>query len=368
MNLAFAIVSLFPNGGLQRDCMAIARLLDAQGHKVTILTSRVAGDVGGDIRVEVLPVRAWTNHGRNASFSREIARRGAGQFDRVVGFDKLEGLDILYCADPPIAQRYGGRVTRYLPRGRKLTALERACFAPEATTKLLLLLSQPQVDAYRSAWSTPTERITLLPPTIDAARRKPQLRTDGTRKWLREEMAIGDNVTLWLAVGSQLLVKGIDRTLEALGSFAGARLAVAGVGASSKAGRRLLRLAEKSGVRDRVRLLGMREDIAELMAAADLLVHPARTETTGTVILEALVNGLPVVASAVCGYAEHVTRANAGIVLPEPFSPSGFVARLQEAQDGMLRGQWSLNAIRYGETADLYRGLSRAASIVAGGA
>ena len=41
------------------------------------------------------------------------------------------------------------------------------------------------------------------------------------------------------------------------------------------------------GVRDRMRLLGVREDIPELMAAADLLVHPARTETTGTVILEA---------------------------------------------------------------------------------
>lgn len=367
MNLAFAIVSLFPHGGLQRDCMAIARMLDAQGHRVTIFTSRVTGDVGGDIRVEVLPVRAWTNHGRNAGFSKEIALRGGGKFDRIVGFDKLEGLDILYCADPPAAVRYQTGLSRFLPRSRKLRALERACFSREATTRLLLL-SQPQIDAYRGAWGTQAERISLLPPTINAARRKPQLRVDGTRKWLREEMAVGANSLVWLAVGSQLRVKGIDRTLEALEQLSDARLVVAGIASSSKAGRKLLRVAGKLGVRDRVRLIGVREDIPELMAAADLLVHPARTETTGTVILEALVNGLPVVASAACGYAAHVARANAGFVLPEPFSQAAFVARLREAQDARLREQWSANGVRYGETFDLYRGLSRAASIIAGGA
>ena len=236
MKLALAIVSLFPGGGLQRDCMAIARLLDAQGHDVTIFTSRLEGGVGDDLQVEVLPVLAFTNHGRNIAFSRAIARRCAGQFDRIVGFDKLEGLDVLYCADPPVAPRYQSRLSRILPRGRKLLLLERACFARESRTKLLLL-SQPQVDAYRASWDTQAERIALLPPTINAQRRKPQLRTDGTRKWMREEMAVGANGWLWLAVGSQLRVKGIDRTLEALELFSDARLAIAGIGPSSKAAR-----------------------------------------------------------------------------------------------------------------------------------
>lgn len=363
MRVALAIVSLFAAGGLQRDCMAIARLLGAQGHEVTIFTSQVTGDVGGDLRVEVLPVRAWTSHGRNSGFSREIARRLAGGFDRIVGFDRLEGLDLLYCADPPAAERYASGLSRLLPRGRKLMALERACFAREAGTKLMLL-SQPQVDAYRRAWDTQADRIALLSPTIDAARRKPQLRTDGTRQWLREEMGIGATGSLWLSVGSQLRVKGMDRTMQALKAFVDARLVVAGIGPSSKAGRRLLRVAGRLAVHDRVCLVGIREDIPELMAAADLLVHPARTETTGTVILEALVNGLPAIVSAACGYADHVARANAGIVLAEPFLQADLIARLRAAQDAGVRARWSMNGIRYGETTDLYRGLSRAASMI----
>jgi UDP-glucose:(heptosyl)LPS alpha-1,3-glucosyltransferase len=171
---------------------------------------------------------------------------------------------------------------------------------------------------------------------------------------------------LWLAIGNQPQVKGFDRTLDALEVFSDARLIVAGIGQNSKAGRKLWRMAGRLGLRDRVRLLGVREDIPELMAAADLLVHPARTETTGTVILEAIVNGLPVVASSACGYAAHVAKADAGLVVAEPFSQAAFIEHLREAQTAQRLEHWSSNAIRYGETADLYRGLSQAASIIAG--
>jgi UDP-glucose:(heptosyl)LPS alpha-1,3-glucosyltransferase len=144
-------------------------------------------------------------------------------------------------------------------------------------------------------------------------------------------------------------------------------LAIAGIGPSSKAARQFARMARRRGVAGRVRMLGIREDIPELMAAADLLVHPARTETTGTVILEAIVNGLPVLASAVCGYADHIAKADAGTVLPEPFAPVRFLEKLREAMDPQRLERWSENAKRYGESADVYRGLQRAAVIIAGG-
>jgi UDP-glucose:(heptosyl)LPS alpha-1,3-glucosyltransferase len=55
-------------------------------------------------------------------------------------------------------------------------------------------------------------------------------------------------------------------------------------------------------------------------------------------------------------------------VLPEPFSQAHFVARLREAHDAQRQERWSENAVRYGETADIYRGLPRAAAIIAGAA
>ena|ERR1700674_3686945 len=55
MNFAFAIVSLFPGGGLQRDCVDIARRVRELGHEVTIFTSRTSGEgFAEDLPVHVL--------------------------------------------------------------------------------------------------------------------------------------------------------------------------------------------------------------------------------------------------------------------------------------------------------------------------
>ncbi len=65
--------------------------------------------------------------------------------------------------------------------------------------------------------------------------------------------------------------------------------------------RRLRRLAESLGVDRRFRLLGRREDIPDLMGAADILVHPSWFEAAPRAVLEAMAAGLPVVATAVEG-------------------------------------------------------------------
>src|SRR5262249_20705394 len=103
MRLAFAIVSLFPWGGLQRDCLRLARVATQAGHEVTIFAARTEGEMPRDLTVKVLPIRSITNHARNRRFSDALQAAVAGRFDRVVGFDKMPGLDVLYCGDPSFA-------------------------------------------------------------------------------------------------------------------------------------------------------------------------------------------------------------------------------------------------------------------------
>ena len=69
-------------------------------------------------------------------------------------------------------------------------------------------------------------------------------------------------------------------------------------------------LARQLGVVDRVHFLGGRHDVPDFLLASDLLVHPAYAENTGTVLLEAMVSGLPVLTTDVCGYAFHIQKAN----------------------------------------------------------
>jgi UDP-glucose:(heptosyl)LPS alpha-1,3-glucosyltransferase len=126
----------------------------------------------------------------------------------------------------------------------------------------------------------------------------------------------------------------------------------------------LLVLARRLGVAERLLMLGGRDDVPRLLLAADLLVHPARTENTGQAILEAIVAGLPVLASGVCGFAPHIERARAGRVLPEPFEQALFAAELAAMLVPTKLAAWSANGADYGRAEDLYGGLDKAATII----
>jgi len=68
-----------------------------------------------------------------------------------------------------------------------------------------------------------------------------------------------------------------------------------------------------------------------VLGAADLMLHPARVENTGLVIVESLLAGVPVIASGVCGFGEYIERFGAGTVLAEPFDADAYAAAIGAA-------------------------------------
>jgi UDP-glucose:(heptosyl)LPS alpha-1,3-glucosyltransferase len=114
-----------------------------------------------------------------------------------------------------------------------------------------------------------------------------------------------------------------------------------------------------------VQILKGRSDIPRFLLGADLLVHPAYNENTGTVLLEALVSGLPVLVSAVCGYAHYIAEAEAGRVVPVPFEQEKFNRMLAEMlADDAARASWGANGLAFADTADLYSMPQRAADVI----
>jgi UDP-glucose:(heptosyl)LPS alpha-1,3-glucosyltransferase len=143
-----------------------------------------------------------------------------------------------------------------------------------------------------------------------------------------------------LSVGSDFARKGLDRTLAALARLPAelrARTWCLVVGAGRPA--RFERLARALGLAERVRFAGGREDVLGCYRAADVLVHPAREENTGTVLLEAMSQGVPVACSAECGFAPHVAGARAGVVLGSPFDEGELARTCAEllGDDGLRR-------------------------------
>jgi glycosyltransferase involved in cell wall biosynthesis len=89
----------------------------------------------------------------------------------------------------------------------------------------------------------------------------------------------------------------------------------------------LKRRARELGVASRATFLGNTEAMAELDAAADVVVVPSRHEPFGLVALEAMASGKPVVAGAVGGLQEMVVEGETGRLVP-PASPDALAAAL----------------------------------------
>jgi UDP-glucose:(heptosyl)LPS alpha-1,3-glucosyltransferase len=309
LTLGFVLYGYFPFGGLQRDCLNIARACVRRGHRVLVLTRTWEGDRPEGIEVALLGRQGWTNTGRNLAFIESLRtalpRHGT---DGVVGFNKMPGLDLYYGADTCTLakiRRTQPRWAERLPHYRRLIEQERAVFDAGSRTQILLITPR-EIPLYAEFYGTATDRFHLLPPPLVRQDTTPEFR-EATRQKVRREQGWREEERVMLLVGSDYRRKGLDRILLALASLpvetrTRARLAVIGKDNPDP----FKRQARRLGVLDRVQFLGARLDAPEFMMAADLLVHTAYTENTGTVLLEALTFGLPVLTHDTCGFAHHI--------------------------------------------------------------
>lgn len=86
-------------------------------------------------------------------------------------------------------------------------------------------------------------------------------------------------------------------------------------------------LARELGIAERVRFLGLREDVSALLAASDLLLAPSRREALSLTLLEASACALPIVASRVGGIGEVVEDGASG-ALVAPDDPAALAAAI----------------------------------------
>jgi glycosyltransferase involved in cell wall biosynthesis len=172
---------------------------------------------------------------------------------------------------------------------------------------------------------------------VDLARFDPAA-CDGAA--VRRELEIPPERVVLSVIGQLAPIKGQDEAIEIL-----ARLLEAGVDAelllvgsakftapgtsldNEDFGRRLPRLAAERGIAERVRFLGERRDVPDVLAATDVMLMPFWREGFGRVAIEALALGVPVAAAAVGGPLDIVRPGVDGLLLP-PHDPGTWAAEL----------------------------------------
>lgn len=347
MKLAFCIFKYFPFGGVERDFMRVLREALSRGHEVDVYTMSWAGGGPDGVSIYLLPIRGMTNHARAKAFSKEILRiHRQLRYDAVVGFNKMEGVDFCFIGDRCLRERVG-ILKRFLPRYRVYLKLESAVFSSQSKTKVMLLTSKQKED-YQKYYAIDEDRVTILPAGL-------------TYYPPEHKESRKDGITL-LFVASKFHNKGLDRAIRALASLKRSDVILKVAGGDEVVPYR--KLAAQLGVEKQLVFLGAVTKLHDEMVKADLLVHPARVEAAGMVLLEALIAGLPVLTTAICGYAFHVTAAKAGVVLDEPFQQTDYNDALHEMLDGLSEAQWRDHALAYAAENDFYSMAERAVDFI----
>lgn len=368
MLIALCLFKYFPYGGLQRDFLAIGKELYKRGHQIRVYTRSWQGEKPSEFDIIEVPVRALTNHSANVKYYEWVKNHLASHpVDKVVGFNRMPGLDFYYDADvcyaEKIEQEQRGFFYRISGRCKHYLEYEKAVFEKGTKTKILLL-SRVQQTYFQKHYQTESERFFLLPPGISPSR-KYQNAPSEAREKICKELDIPISSFLLLQIGSDFSRKGVDRSIEALASLPeDIRQKTHFIVIGQDNPNNFIKLSKKLKVDTNVHFLLGRNDIPYFIAGCDILLHPARSENTGTVILEALVGGLPEIVSRECGYSQYVNIANTGYVIEKPFSQENYTIKLKQALENKKLETWSRNACFYADNNDLYSLIEKAAKII----
>lgn len=147
------------------------------------------------------------------------------------------------------------------------------------------------------------------------------------KQHLREKLGLPTDRPIIIMVGVMRPGKGHDVLIEASRQIPDAWFVLVGDG--SERGR----LEEQAAdLGDRVRFLGQRMDVVDILRAADIFALPSDSEALPTVLIEAGAAGLPSVASKVGGCPEVVIDGEGGIIVP-PRHPQALANALRDLLD-----------------------------------
>jgi glycosyltransferase involved in cell wall biosynthesis len=217
-------------------------------------------------------------------------------------------------------------------------------------------------DAYRSA------RMSLIYYGIDASR----LARRRESRVAKRSLGLPDDAFVIVSLGRLEPAKGYEGLIRALPAIVQAVPSVQVViGGQGFLKENLLRLAESLGVKQRVQLLGFKDDVRDVLEAGDIYVQPSLCEALGYGLLEALTMELPAVITNVGGMPEIVESGSNGLVVPakRPEALAAAVATLAKDHSirrrfgavGRMRVQAAFSMANMREvTFDLYRRIVRA--------
>ncbi len=180
----------------------------------------------------------------------------------------------------------------------------------------IVAVSHEAAEMLHHEWSVAADKVYVIPNGIDPELYRPA-ESDQHKQHLRRKLGLDEGIVPVICVANLLPIKGLDVLLAAWRKVCLAdrsvQLLIVGEG---PLGESLRAQAEQLRYAARVRFLGRREDVPDLLRAAELFVLPSRSEGSSNALLEAMASGLSIVATNVGGNRELINPNRTGWLVP----------------------------------------------------
>ncbi len=175
--------------------------------------------------------------------------------------------------------------------------------------------------------------------------------TSRSRAEMRTELGIPEDAIVFLSIGELNRNKNHAILVDALARLDDPRLLFVHAGSGSPDV--LLARAEQRGVSRRVKLIGFREDVPELLHMADVFCFPSKREGLGVAAIEAMAAGLPLLTSDRHGILDYSQNGVTGFAC-DPDDAAAFASAMQRlADDAAMRRTMGLHNARAAENFEL---------------
>lgn len=284
-------------GGAERIVETLATGLAARGADVRVVATTRDGPIGASLRaagleVDILHLRHAFDAGVVLDLARIVRRHRADVVHSHIAISDLAN-----------AMAHG------LVRSPRIVSTVHSPYI--GLSRPLRAAWHASLHAFHAVFAVSASVERTLPRTLHVERVPASLAEPSAialdRATARARLGLDRDVPLALAIGRLVQVKGFDVLAVATEHLRtpNARVLLIGDGPES------VRLRNHS----RLEQLGARDDAADLLPAADVLVVPSRSEGFPQIVLQAMAVGLPVVATRVGGTPELVHDQQTGLLV-----------------------------------------------------
>ncbi len=314
-----------PLGGMDRANYALAHYLARSGREVVLIAHRVWRDLQNQDQVRVEHVvrpfgrhllGRWALARRGIAISREMKSRG-GIFLANGANCPTSAFNWLHIVHSAYASPVHGNVVRRIRQHIVHRLDQRIERSTLRRSKLVLCNSEKTRHDVVNYVGVSKDRTRVVYLGADPVVFAPV--TAAQRAAARDHFGLQANQLCVCFVGQlQNSIKNFDGLYTAIRRCRGIGHNVVLLAAGDDRGGHWRRVVERDGLREVVRILGPVSDIPRLLAASDLLILPSRYDSYGLAAQEAIVSGLPVIASQTAGVSERLEGEAALLVLHDP--------------------------------------------------